>query len=168
MEFAHRNPQQARLLPINPIPSIEALEDVLFEHAERLDRLGEERFDQSLPAPPRAGGNGIVPILHGKDLFEEGHWMNHCAASFLDRILAGKYYIYRVEEPSRATLGLLRRRGGSWVIDDLRGRFNKPVDDNTYNRVIAWWLRLPPAELPDDPGVYPGEACWLDRDTDPF
>ena len=65
--------------------------------------------------------------------------MKHCVAIHETSIASGgKYYVYRVVAPERATLALRRTYRG-WTIDELQGRRNQAVSPETHSRVQAWY-----------------------------
>ena len=77
-------------------------------------------------AAPLQGTLTIEPIISGADLLKEGLAMSHCVASRYGAILEGNYFVYRVTDPIRATLGL-RQSNGCWVVDQIKGYHNQEV-----------------------------------------
>lgn len=99
------------------------------------------------PPPPVMGNSTIVPILHAGQLQLEGRSQRHCVASYGPRIRGGRYYVYRVLAPERATLGLYRQ-GATWQMDQLRLQHNQSPAAATLAAVAAW-LRHTPHERPE-------------------
>lgn len=92
------------------------------------------------PKPPLPGDDSIIPITNFADLVKESKEMNHCVSSYLDRIMNGNCYIYRVLKPERATLelhlnGKMRKRTS---IAQLQGRSNIGAQYETRERVQLW------------------------------
>ena len=70
-------------------------------------------------------------------LLDEGRCQHNCVVSYAGRVAKGKVAIYRVLEPERATLSLVRRRD-LWHIEQLKGPCNHPVKAKTRQAVRAW------------------------------
>jgi hypothetical protein len=100
-----------------------------------------------LPPPPLPGTAAIVPLDTPLMLCEEGELQHNCVGSYVTRVRRRQLYIYRVLEPSRATLSIVKR-DGRWRIDQLEGPRNSPVPTGTRKAVWAW---LRDAQ-PDPPG----------------
>jgi hypothetical protein len=56
-----------------------------------------------------------------------------CAAS-----ARGASVVYRVLEPERATLSLIRTETGRWEIGELKASRNRPVSEQTQDLVEQW------------------------------
>jgi len=89
--------------------------------------------------PPVEGTQLIVPIMNNHDLYEEGKTQHHCIASYHARIFHGEYYVYKILEPERATLGIKLIRGGGYSIDQIYLKYNGIVSTATRESVIAWF-----------------------------
>ena len=110
------------------------LVDRLIATQER--NLMQENFQ--FPTPPLAGTQDIIPLTCYADLVSEGIQMKHCVSTYSDRVMSGRYYVYRVKSPERATIGLNIPSDGSISIDQVRGRSNKSVDPETLGLVNVW------------------------------
>jgi len=137
---------------------VERLHDKLVEQfnnkmAELTGREGESRKTATLllkpfPIPPLLGNENIVPISNRKALIEEGKQQHHCVAVYDEDIIRGRYYVYQVLAPERATLGInIRQKQPSQnqayqqpniSIDQLKGYHNKTVSQETQNTVLLW------------------------------
>lgn len=80
----------------------------------------------SYASAPFGGTADIRPIQTFGELLAEGLEMQHCVASYHWAVVAGDYFVYRVERPMRGTLGIIRKRG-TWTVDQLMGPRNRKV-----------------------------------------
>lgn len=60
-------------------------------------------------------------------------------ASYTGRVISGKYYVYRITRPERATLGLRHDRQGRWHLDQLAGPPNRNVSIELRTHVLKWF-----------------------------
>ncbi len=113
-------------------------------HQRLLDGGGIDPEDY--PDPPVPGTPTIVPLSDPLMLLEEGELQHNCAASYAREVLSSTVlaadrrpglYLYRVLQPERATLSIIKRNG-AWRIDQLKGPANGPVLSQTRRAVIAW------------------------------
>jgi len=105
------------------------------------EKLGIKRAPNELYPPlPFPETEHIKAINSSNELYEEGFYMSHCVARYDIDIREGRYYVYKVLEPERATLGL-RTLGDSWEIDQLYKKYNEEVSLKT-ERVVNRWLSL--------------------------
>ena len=123
---------------LNSIQQIHRWHDALSdEHRHRT--AGHIRPSLFGPAP-FPGNQRIRPILTGEELLEEGEVMKNCVASLHQRILDGNYFVYRVEQPVRATLSIIRRENG-WEPCEIKGLSNTPIsapiDHQIFNDLIG-------------------------------
>ncbi len=131
-------------LDIRP-PRILTLDDIERIHDEMLEDMAEEEglADSSLedvefPAPPVPGNGKIIPITDAAMLREEGIVQKHCVWAYGRAVAIEKHtFIYRVLEPERATLELVRSRSG-WKVGQLKGFLNGNVSRETYLAVVNW------------------------------
>jgi hypothetical protein len=92
--------------------------------------------------PPVPGVKGkIVPLQSPEQLIEEGEAQGNCVASYAASVAAGGTFIYRVLEPERATLSVVREADGSWSIGELKARYNADVQPATLRSVDGWLSR---------------------------
>ncbi len=128
--------------------SREHVEAVHDEAVEMLNRAGWRRHDVqwAIPAPPVEGTNTIVPLDCLESFIEEGRQQHNCVASYAARVVESaawarngqpSIYLYRVLWPQRATLSIVRR-GGQWVIDELRCASNRQPSKATMQFVQGW------------------------------
>jgi len=89
------------------------------------------------PPMPFQETEHIKAISNSNNLSEEGYEMKHCVAAYDIDIREGNYFVYKILEPERATLGL-RKTGNSWEIDQLYKKFNQEVSLKTKLFVDRW------------------------------
>ena len=90
------------------------------------------------PPPPLPGTDSIVPIVSVQELIEEGRKQANCVGSYDSRVKDGKYYVYQVLSPQRATLAIVQSADSNWRIDELKTRGNNPASKETLGAVNAW------------------------------
>ena len=113
-------------------------------HAEALRDAGQPPPpDLPFPPPPIPGNSSIEPLTSAEALWEEGRTMEHCAGSFVPRVVSGWSYLYRVLTPTRATLSLDATEDG-WRLGQLQGPSNTPVPPETLAAVRRWLGRWSP------------------------
>ena len=106
--------------PLKKLGSSRALAEY---HDELVDRLNEinlanqrrGRVVQKMggpsaffPSPPLPGNEHIIPLTTPEQLELEGRLQRNCVGSYAPRVRARQTYIYRVLEPERATLSIVR------------------------------------------------------------
>jgi hypothetical protein len=89
-------------------------------------------------SPPPAGTPSIVPLRTDAGLREEGRAMRSCVLSYGPRLATGRFAVYRVLAPERATLSLRLAPDETWVIEQLLGPQNRPVASATDQAVRDW------------------------------
>lgn len=97
--------------------------------------------DVNYGPPPFAGTEHIIPVTTSAELSEEGKQQRHCVVSYHDRIFRGRYYVYRITYPQRATLGLKLSYGFKPQLDQLKGFANQAVSEPTSQAVLSWLAR---------------------------
>jgi hypothetical protein len=90
------------------------------------------------PPPPSKGNNSIIPITNSSELRLEGKMQHHCVASYHREIKTKQYYVYKVLEPERATLGVRIRVGDKMEVDQLKLRYNAEPSNHTKNLITNW------------------------------
>ncbi|HQF20231.1 MAG TPA: PcfJ domain-containing protein [Kiritimatiellia bacterium] len=90
-----------------------------------------------LPSPPIADSEEIQAIQTHRELWKERRQQHNCVATYVGRVTSGSVYIYRVLKLQRATLAIARHRD-QWHIDELKGTYNQPVDQATFQAVKNW------------------------------
>ena len=69
---------------------------------------------------------------------------DNCVSGYLNQVLNGHVYIYKVWSPERATLSLVRSHAG-WKLGELSGICNQSVSESTRHEVNKWLS--PPREI---------------------
>jgi hypothetical protein len=129
------------------------LETLKTRHATLVDKMVEQNrhiFDDGFtdyaapyPEPPIKGTETIVPVRNYQDLIDESEQQHHCVATYRGSIVNGRYFVYKILEPERATLGItiLNMNNGkvSLRIDQLRGFKNHKVNEETEKFVLSWF-----------------------------
>lgn len=112
-----------------------------YRRHERLTGIGRHGHSPSsslvFPPPPVPEDNHIVPITSPERLFAEGEEMEHCVASYANKVAAGLCYIYKVLSPERATLELCPQQE-RWLPRQLFLAKNKEPSPETWQRVWQW------------------------------
>jgi hypothetical protein len=116
----------------------EVHQETSLAYCARQDRaeVAAHRF----PPPPLPGTEDIQPLTTAEQLFEEGQQQQNCVFTYAKWVEAGAGYIYRVLQPQRATLSIVKEPAGSWVIGQLRLARNQPATPQT-TRAVESWLR---------------------------
>ncbi|MEQ1557854.1 MAG: PcfJ domain-containing protein [Methyloglobulus sp.] len=128
------------------------LETLKVQHDNLVNRMVEQNRKHSgyeilgnktYPTPPLSGIEQIEPILNSHGLRDESEQQRHCVAAYHSEIVQGRYYVYRILEPERATLGVsvFKKKNGenSLRIDQLRGYKNQKVNEDTEKFVFGWF-----------------------------
>jgi hypothetical protein len=93
----------------------------------------------------RDAGLDLRPIACTRDLQAEAAQMDNCLASstgYFDELLAGRTRIFAVSGAGlRATLQLTRGETG-WFVEQLRGRGNRPFEEEFARSPHAPWPAL--------------------------
>ena len=130
-----------------PLQQCRKLADVIKLHDRLVVLINREQADgsETFPAPPLTGNAFIQPIICYSELLSEGQQQHHCVASYAEDIRLGKYYVYRVLEPERATLGInVQYFDGKNIrisIDQLKGFANSTVSIDTAQAVTDWFTQ---------------------------
>lgn len=112
--------------------------------ARRTPRPEPRPDDAVLPEPPfalRAFGpeSWLEPIRTVGQLRDEGSEMEHCAASYEERAVAGESIFYRgFVEQMRVTVELREVSPGNFVICEARGRRNLRIDETRMADLARW------------------------------
>lgn len=129
------------LYPGRPLPVIHSLEELDTRHEEIMTAYADRLTDLQLgplPKPPIEGTETIIPLQTGSDLRDEGLAQHNCVGGHVGRVRAETCYVYRILEPERATLSIIKAPGGEWQIDELFIACNKPVKSETRQAVTEW------------------------------
>lgn len=134
---------------VSSFPNVARLKEVHAEVTARYQRrirqlIDANRHDTDLfRNPPFPGIPGkIEPIISAEGLVDEGEEQGNCVASYAGRVRAGSTFIYRVLEPERATLSIVRSSPfADWTIGELEAGYNTDVRSETEDFVEAWLER---------------------------
>ena len=112
-----------------------------------LNRQDLPARERKYPTPPLKGSDIIEPILTRRELFEEGFDQKNCIYSYDKDIVAGRYYVYRVLAPERATISLTKESNGRgrrkvWRIEEIKTRANNPAGWETIDVVNDWFEQV--------------------------
>ncbi|OQW97075.1 MAG: hypothetical protein BWK77_02710 [Verrucomicrobia bacterium A1] len=106
--------------------------------AEDRRLASQGRGPTDLPRPPVAGTETIVPLATAGDLDQESAQQSNCAATMAGDVRAGRYYLYRVLSPSRATVALAMGPDARWRVEQIRGPRNTEAPPETRRAVERW------------------------------
>ncbi|MEI6809501.1 MAG: hypothetical protein WCN95_12335 [bacterium] len=115
----------------------DAINSAFQAHTRNHDAQNRKRL--TLPEPPVPGTDSILPITSEAILKAEGRQMKNCIATYAARIKKGEAYAYRILEPERATLLVVRDPLGIWRIADFRRQHNN-YTSKTATLLVSDWL----------------------------
>ena len=97
-----------------------------------------------LPAQPLPGNEVIQPLKTQQQIVDEGREMKHCVASYVAPVIDGSYYLYRMEEPERLTIGVRISRGpdgryGQCLLREVRGKCNRYPSAASMRLIENWF-----------------------------
>lgn len=131
-------------LPDVPLPgqirSLAALTRFHDQLVAEQDFRAEYKRDFALPPPPIPPCDGIEPLDTARKIFVEANGQHHCLDTYMVSIQARGYYAYSVTRNGRATVGIRRKRDGSWRVDQIRGAYNSKVPVALTRFVRQWFL----------------------------
>ena len=93
------------------------------------------------PSPPIPGTKTIIPLTSFGDFEEEAAAQAICLGlnlAYLDRVVRGELYVYRVLAPERHTLAIVKRGTGCWQIAELRQSRNAACTESTETAICHW------------------------------
>ena len=128
----------------------ESFEQMRNKYANVIDILRRQELparERKYPKPPFQESDFIKPIVNRRELFEEGFDQKNCIYSYDDRIIAGRYYVYCVLAPERATVSLRRESNGRghkkvWRIEEIKTRANNRPSWETIEMVNKWFEQV--------------------------
>jgi hypothetical protein len=135
--------------PQSPISSPGQIRERSAAMRRQLREVGDLPADGALPDPPIPGIPGAIePLRTVHDVHLEGKRMRHCVRTYVRHVLKGRVALYRVLQPQRATLSLVRK-GRRWRLDQLSLFANAKPSWQCF-AVVDRWLRThtPPAPRP--------------------
>jgi len=129
-----------KVIRCKTIFELEALHDELvelkrekdLEESEEVVRLG------IYPMPPLLGTSAIQAIDNRLSLMLESIEQHHCVSSYLDMISDGKYYVYKMDEPQRATIGLTIDSDCCISLDQVMLKYNRKPSDEVLQIINDW------------------------------
>lgn len=133
-----------RLSRCDSVRNLSGLCRQLREEIAEVARREDERLDTPFPVEHLPGTLAIVPITTPRMLDEEGRLMHHCIADYGEDALHGDFLAYRVLDPERATLSLVRAASGEWELDQLCCFANRRPRPETRAAVEKWLLSVRP------------------------
>ncbi len=146
--------------------AMQRLHDRLVEHINRQDEFNFRRDDwgdiKELPPPPLPGNESIKPITTQQQIVKEGREMKHCIASYVELVLSGEFYVYRMLEPERLTIGLtisgglLAGEASRYRLREVRAKYNHHPNEASM-RLIEDWFKS--AQNPEKRNVTPDEGA---------
>ncbi len=98
----------------------------------------ENEHDAIYPLPPILGTKTIKPIESLYELRKEGMEQQNCVGSYDHRISTGFYYVYKMLQPQRATIGLKIDMDGAISCDDIKLKYNDEASEEVYEIVESW------------------------------
>jgi len=113
------------------------IERVAQQHAQ-VEKL-KKMLSVPFPRPPLDGTSTIQAIQTTQELRSEGQTQRNCVAGYATRVQERGCYIYRVLEPERATLSIIKNFGGEWRISELMLSGNRAVKQETRDAVEEWF-----------------------------
>ncbi|MBQ7178395.1 MAG: PcfJ domain-containing protein [Victivallales bacterium] len=125
------------LYPERPMPLLRDLGAMSRLHDKLAEAYQKHRFDNIVFTPPVLGNANIIPLTTYAMLCDEGQQQHNCVASYVEEVLEGRSFIYRVLQPERCTLELALR-GGRWVVVQLRTACNGAPSKETIDSVNRW------------------------------
>lgn len=106
-------------------------ERVALENIER--SMDRNLTWESLVPELEVDGVKLTPLNSTEEIALEGYRQHHCVGGYDLQCAAGQYRVYTVVEPdgTRSTLGLWlpSGKGGRWLIDQHRGKYNGGISD---------------------------------------
>jgi hypothetical protein len=129
----------ARICVMKNAYQIKKLHDALAVELSRRNKESiVEKYGEDLPPSPLKGTETIVHISKVRDLLAEGEEMAHCAGGYVERVMNGDVYMYRVYEPERATMEVERVSDGKFRIVQVKLYKNGDVSNNTLMLLKSW------------------------------
>lgn len=118
---------------------IKNLHDRIAGEINRKDRASIiARYGEDLPPSPLKGTKDIEHISKVGDLLDEGVEMKHCVGGYVDRVMGGGVFIYRVHAPERATMEVHRLPDGKFRIEQVKLWRNGKASKETLDVLMRW------------------------------
>lgn len=138
------------------IPSLGALRRLHDALVSEADFRSMVTRNYDFPPPPVPPVEGIEPLATPRMLWQEGRDQHHCLVVHSREVAGGDYYGYRVTRCGRATVGIRRKRDGSWRIAEVRAAHNARPPLALRNFVKMWLEQNGP--VPALPGTPRGDS----------
>lgn len=140
---AHLSMRRTFFARIGACGSLQELEQLHNRLVARFNQMVEQMMLEGTPSveystPPWPGTPNIIPITNFNELALEGKTQHHCVVSYHRNICEGRYYVYRILQPERATLGLRIQGNVTLQIDQLKLSCNQPPSPETWRQVEDW------------------------------
>ncbi len=140
---AHLSMRRTLFARIGACGSLQELEQLHDRLVVRFNQMVEQMMLEETPSveystPPWPGTPNIIPITNFQELAFEGKTQHHCVLSYHRNICEGRYYVYRILQPERATLGLRIQGNTTLQIDQLKLSRNQPPSPETWRQVEDW------------------------------
>ena len=119
------------------LEALETLHRVLGWRVAWVLRMRKGGKFKPLPPPPFPGTEWIRPLRTVEAIAREGWEQNHCAASYVTLVAERSHYLYRVLQPLRGTLSVVRQKGSRrWHPSQFRQAANAPVPEDVAKAVF--------------------------------
>lgn len=112
--------------------------DILRERRKHVDEQQRQTGLVTFPPPPIPGNDSFIPLTRPHDLADESRLQINCVRTYMDRVLSGDTYIYRIVAPQRATLSIVLAADGSWYRSELKAFKNGRVHGTTETIIDNW------------------------------
>ena len=136
----HREYPEKEICAMTSAFQIKNLHDRIAGEINRKDRAAIiARYGEDLPPSPLKGTKYIEHISKVGDLLDEGVEMKHCVGGYVDRVMGGDIFIYRVHAPERATMEVRRLPDGKFRIEQVKLWRNGNASKETWNIMGHWF-----------------------------
>lgn len=106
-----------------------------------LSSLKRDGRTEAFPAPPISSFESkyfsVEPVTSISAIYREGNQMQNCVISYGTNVLAGTHYIYRMHQPERATVLLLRNQD-NWFPAQVKTFKNGDPKPETIETIEKW------------------------------
>jgi hypothetical protein len=94
------------------------------------------------PPPPIPGNDNIIPLTSFSAFEDESANQSICLGlnlAYMNRVMKGEIYLYKVLAPERHTLSIVRRGNNNWQIEEFR-RSNNVAFTESAEVIVKNWL----------------------------
>ena len=138
VRFQEKTDAEYRIFQVRQEEDRLAAERAAAETSRLKKAARRELLSRPFPAPPVPGTGSIIPLVSAAELKQEGRNQRNCVATYVDKVLGGQTYIYKVLAPERATLSVVWASDGCWRRSELKSAGNHSVSVETINAVERW------------------------------